>query len=301
MDADRTPSRDALGALPQYLLPQHLLTRCAHHVARCRIPSFKNVLINAFIRRYGVDMGEAECADASGYADFNSFFTRGLRDGARPISPDAGVLVSPVDGEVSQSGALSGDTLLQAKGRTFTIAELLGGNTDVARFRNGRFATLYLAPRNYHRVHIPVAGRLEGMSYIPGRLFSVNRATTATVPRLFARNERIVCRFRTGAGEMIVCMVGAMLVGGMETVWHGPVTPAADRSATDWSYGGTPAAREFAKGDEIGRFNMGSTAILLFQANAVEWDPGLTPGTLLRVGQRIGRINPRSPARETRP
>jgi phosphatidylserine decarboxylase len=278
------------GVLAQYLLPQRLLTRCAHRLARCRIRFLKNFLIDAFIRRYGVDMSEAEFAEIDAYPDFNAFFTRALRAGARPLSTDSGALVSPIDGEVSQAGRIEDGAIFQAKGRAFTVAELLGTEVERARFMNGRFATLYLAPRNYHRVHIPVAGRLESMHYLPGRLFSVNQATTAAVQRLFARNERLVCRFATPAGGMIVCMVGAMLVGGMETVWHGPVTPVADRQPADWSYAGTPAAREFAKGAEIARFNMGSTVILLFEPGAVEWDPWLTPGTLLKVGQRIGRI-----------
>jgi phosphatidylserine decarboxylase len=282
-----------LRVLPQYLLPQHLLTRCARHVARCRVPLFKNLLIDRFIRRYRVDMGDAESGEAAAYPDFNAFFTRALRAGARPVSPDAGVLVSPVDGEVSQAGGISGGSIIQAKDRTFGVAELLGSEQEGARFRDGKFATLYLSPRDYHRVHIPFAGRLESMRYLPGRLFSVNHATTGSVERLFARNERIVCRFSTAAGEMIVCLVGAMIVGGIETVWHGPVTPAASRRPTDWSYSGTRAAREFAKGDEIGRFNMGSTVILLFEAGAVEWDTWFTPGTLLKFGQRIGRITRR--------
>jgi phosphatidylserine decarboxylase len=291
--AGSTPSRDALRVLPQYLLPQHLLTRCAHHVARCRVPFFKNFLIERFIRRYGVDMGDAESGAASAYPHFNAFFTRALRPDARPISPDPGVLVSPVDGEVSQSGAVTGGRILQAKGRDYTVAELLGSETDAARFGDGRFATLYLAPHDYHRIHMPAAGRLESMRYIPGRLFSVNAATTAAVNRLFARNERVVCRFATGAGAMIVCMVGALIVGGIETVWHGAVTASGTRRPHDRDYTGADA-REFRKGDEIGRFNVGSTVILLFEPDAVEWDPWLTPGTLLKFGQRIGKITRRA-------
>jgi phosphatidylserine decarboxylase len=278
------------GVFLQYLLPQHLLTRGAHHLARLRTPEFKNFLIERFIARYGVDMSEAESADPEAYPDFNAFFTRALRTGARPVSSDASAIVSPVDGEVSQAGGISGNTLLQAKGRTFTLADFLGSEADGARFRDGRFATIYLAPHNYHRVHMPADGTLESMHYVPGSLFSVNQATTGHVGRLFARNERVICRFTGNAGTVIVCLVGAMLVGGMETVWHGPVTPAADRNTTDWVYKGTPGARKFARGEEIGRFNMGSTVILLFEPGAVEWDPWLTPGTLLKVGQRIGRI-----------
>jgi len=278
------------GVLLQHFLPQHLLTRAAHHLARCRTTALKNFLITRFVAHYGVDMSESEPADATAYPDFNTFFTRPLRAGARPVSADPAMLVSPADGEVSEAGRIDGDTIFQAKGRSFTLGELLGSESEGARFRDGRYATIYLAPHNYHRVHMPVAGRLHGMRYVPGRLFSVNQSTTAQVNRLFARNERTLCRFQTTSGELIVCLVGAMLVGGMETVWHGPVTPAADRSVTDWGYAGTPAAREFAKGEEIGRFNMGSTVILLLEQKAVEWDPWLTPGTLLKVGQRIGRI-----------
>lgn len=287
--AGASPEPAPLGVLAQHCLPQHLLTHVAHQLARNRLPWLKQLLIRAFIRRYGVDMSEAQLPDADAYPDFNSFFTRALKDGRRPLSSDVHAVVSPVDGEVSQAGTIENGTLIQAKGRRYSTAALLGDAAAAAAFDHGRFATLYLSPRDYHRVHMPVAGRLESMRCIPGRLFSVNHATTAAVENLFARNERVVCRFNAACGPLAVVLVGALIVGGIETVWHGPVTPAAPRRPQDWRYGGAQPAPDFLKGAEIGRFNVGSTAILLFGPGAIEWDPWLTPGTLIKVGQRIGR------------
>jgi phosphatidylserine decarboxylase len=274
----------------QHVLPQHALTALVYRLTRCRAPWAKDFLIQNFCRLYHVNLAEAEQPDATRYPTFNEFFTRALQSGARPVDPAPDALVSPVDGSISQIGRIRDGLLVQAKGREYTVAALLGGAaSDAARFANGSFATLYLAPHNYHRIHMPCAGRLQHMRYVPGRLFSVNEAGVASIDRLFARNERLVCLFG-GPGQMALCMVGALFVASMETVWHGAVTPAQDRRVTDFDYSDPAAAREFAKGEEIGRFNMGSTVILLFEEGRVEWDAGLGAGTEVRFGGRMGRI-----------
>ena len=275
----------------QHLLPQHALTALVYHLTRCRAPWVKNLLIRNFCRRYDINLAESEQPNATGYPTFNAFFTRALRTGARPVDPATDALVSPVDGRISQIGCIRDGLLVQAKGREYTVAALLGDAApDAARFANGRFATLYLAPHNYHRIHMPCAGRLAHMRYVPGRLFSVNEASVAGIDQLFARNERLVCTF-DGPGRMVLCMVGALFVGSMETVWHGAVTPARERRVTDFDYNDPSTAREFAKGEELGRFNMGSTVVMLFEEGRVTWDEGLSPGVEVRLGKRIGRFD----------
>lgn len=283
--------------LPQYLLPHHLVSGLAFRLARCKWGPCKNFLIRSFIRRFAVDLREAQQEAIGAFPDFNAFFTRELKSGIRPIAgPDAAV-VSPVDGQISQIGVIHGGDIIQAKGRSYTAASLFGdGGDGSAPFADGRFITLYLAPRNYHRVHLPLRGRLEQMTYLPGRLFSVNADSTDRINGLFARNERILCRFVTDCGPMIVCMVGALLVGGMETVWHGQVTPAGVRRRMRCDYNDGRKPITYDKGAEIARFNMGSTVILLFEKDAVEWESDLAPGTTVKMGQKIGTASSTFPS-----
>lgn len=282
---------DYLRAWPQYVLPHHLLSRAMQRLTRVRQPALKNWMIRTFVRRFGVDLDEALIHSADGFADFNSFFTRALKGGARPIADGPGDVVSPVDGTVSQIGPIHGDSLFQAKGHEYSLVELLGGNSErAAPFHNGAFATLYLSPRDYHRIHAPVDGRLLEMVHVPGRIFSVSPATTRAVPRLFARNERVAALFDTPAGPLGVVMVGAVFVASIETVWAGVVTPPSAPSVRQWDYRGS--GMDFSGGEEIGRFNMGSTVILLFGPERVRWEAALAPGTPVRMGQKIAAMAP---------
>ncbi|MGH8312777.1 MAG: archaetidylserine decarboxylase [Gammaproteobacteria bacterium] len=273
----------------QYPLPQHAVSRFTHWLTRLEHPEFKNWMIRAFIRRFGVDMSEAAQPDPGSYPTFNAFFTRALRAGARPVTAEPKAIACPVDGTLSQLGIVTDERVIQAKGRTFSLTELLGGDAVVAgKFAAGAFATLYLSPRDYHRVHMPVDGILQRMLHVPGRLFSVSPATTRTVPRLFARNERVAMLFDTAAGLMAVIMVGALNVGSIETVWAGEITPPRGQVLRSWDY--LDNRLELAKGAELGRFNLGSTVILLFAADRVRWDSTLVPGGAVHMGQRIGNL-----------
>ncbi len=278
---------DRLFAWPQYLLPQHLLSRALGRVARSRWRPLKDPLIRAFAAHYRVDLAEARLASAGAYPDFASFFTRALKPGARPVTAGPGDVASPVDGRVFQVGVAGASAPLSAKGGRFDLERLLGGSPErAAPFVGGAYATIYLSPRDYHRIHLPVAGTLREMVLVPGRLFSVNARTAAVVPDLFARNERVVARFDTDLGPLALVMVGALVVGSVETVWHGVVTPPRGRRVTAWQY---PAgAVRLGRGDEVGRFHVGSTVIALFGPGAVAWDGGLVPGRAVRMGQRIG-------------
>jgi phosphatidylserine decarboxylase len=247
---------------------------------------FKNWIIRGFLRLYRVDMTEAAEPDPCRYGSFNEFFTRALKRGARPIASGANAIASPVDGCVSEAGTIHRDLLLQAKGRQYRLAELLAAQPWASQFEGGSFATIYLAPFNYHRVHMPLPGELQETVYVPGRLFSVNAVTARHVPRLFARNERILTLFNSAAGQFALVMVGALNVGSMATVWAGDVTPAARRVVARIA---APATR-LEKGAELGRFNMGSTVILLFEANRARWDPALQAGSVVRLGQSLGDI-----------
>jgi len=260
-----------------------------HWLVRVESPTVKNWLIRHFIQRFKVDMSEAAEPDSSTYPCFNAFFTRALRADARPIADGIKALVSPVDGYVSQIGAINQAYILQAKGRTFSVLELLAGNTAIANaFTNGEFATLYLSPRDYHRIHMPLDGSLRYMLYVPGRLFSVNPPATRVVPKLFARNERVAAIFDTAAGTMGVVMVGALNVGSIETVWTGEVTPPRLNEMRSWKYQGD--AVRLKKGAELGRFNMGSTVILLFGRQRVCWEAGMEAGSIVHMGQVIGEM-----------
>jgi phosphatidylserine decarboxylase len=269
----------------QYVLPQHALSRLVLAATRVRMPWFKNLLTRGFLRLFSVDMSEATQTDPYRYGSFNEFFTRALRAEARPIDADPEKIASPVDGMVSECGAIDNDRLLQAKGRQYTLDELLARQPWARSFVGGSFATLYLAPFNYHRIHMAVRGTLRDTVYVPGRLFSVNSATAGHVPRLFARNERVLTLFDTEFGQFALVMVGALNVGSMATVWAGDITPAAHRVVTRLP---CPAVT-LDKGAELGRFNMGSTVILLFEPKRAQWHPLLRAGSVVQLGQAIGR------------
>ncbi len=276
----------------QHLLPQHGISRLVLAATRSRAPAFKNTLIRLFVRGFAPDMSDAVETEPTAYASFNEFFTRALREGSRPVDADPAAIVSPVDGTVSEAGALSADRLLQAKGHEYTLRALLAGNTHWERtFAGGSFATIYLAPYNYHRIHMPLAGELRESFYVPGRLFSVNRTTAQLVPGLFARNERVFCGFDAGGIPFGVILVGALNVGSMATVWHGDVTPRRHREVTALPVTGLLAATALPKGAEMARFNMGSTVILLLPPGAGDWTHALKPGQTLRMGERIGSLH----------
>ena len=283
---------DRLRHLPRSLLPQRLLTRLIYRLARVRAPWFKDALIRHFARRFQVNLGEALEPNPRAYPDFNAFFTRALKPGVRPVAAGDRVVCCPVDGTVSQIGFAETDTLLQAKGRSFSLTALLGGDAERARpFRDGAFATLYLSPRDYHRIHMPLAGRLREMVHIPGKLFSVSPLTARVVPELFARNERVAALFDTPTGPMALVLVGAINVASIATVWAGAITPPLGESIRSWSYppNGDGATR-LDKGAEMGRFNLGSTVILLFGRGAVRWETDIRSGAAVRMGQRLGKV-----------
>jgi len=279
-----------LFVLLQYLLPQHLVTALVHWLARREQPAVRRALIGGFRRLYAIDLDEAAEQDTERYPSFNAFFTRALKPGARPVAPGPLALASPCDGTVSERGTIDGERLLQAqlaaKSRWYTLADLVGDAERARPFVGGEFATIYLAPHNYHRVHMPLAGTLTGVHYVPGALFSVNGATAASVPRLFARNERVVCSFDTAAGPLAVVFVGALNVGSIGLVGYGDLTPRRPRRAA--SLPPPSPAPHFLKGAELGRFNMGSTVILLLPRDAVAWLPAFAPAKAVRMGEAIG-------------
>jgi phosphatidylserine decarboxylase len=281
-------SGDRLFAAFQYVLPKRALSRLIYSVMRAESPAFKRFLIGNFFKGYKVNMAEAVQSDPLAYRSFNEFFTRALRPGARTIAPGADVIVSPVDGTVSQAGPVHDEAIIQAKGIHYSLQELLASDTAGAQsYRNGAFACIYLAPYNYHRIHMPFAGQLRNTVYVPGDLFSVNAATARAVPRVFARNERVICEFDTTIGRMAVILVGALFVGSMETVYAGEINPPPRRQR-----GVIPIPKgigqTFAKGAELGRFNMGSTVVLLFQDARAKWEEFLQPQATVQMGQTIG-------------
>jgi phosphatidylserine decarboxylase len=270
----------------QYVLPQHAISRLILAATRVRAPWFKNALVRGFLALYAVDMREALEPDAYRYASFNEFFTRALGPGLRPIAPGAADIASPVDGQVSEAGVIDGDRLLQAKGQRYRLKDLLAGQPWAQDFVGGSFATIYLAPFNYHRIHMPLRGTLLDTVYVPGRLFSVNAVTACYVPGLFARNERVLTRFDSDFGPFALVLVGALNVGSMATVWAGDITPARRRQVTQ-----LPAHHlTLEKGAELGRFNMGSTVILLFPPQRATWNPDVRAASLVRLGQPLGRV-----------
>lgn len=272
----------------QYLLPKHLLSQGMAYLTHSELKWWKNLFISQIIKWYGVNMQEAGEADINAYPSFNHFFTRALKQGVRPIATEAAAIVSPADGVVSQAGVIAVDSILQAKGKSFTVEQLLGGNpAHAALFKDGLFATIYLSPKDYHRLHMPLAGTLTEMLHVPGDLFSVNDATTQSVPSLFARNERVVCLFETAVGPMALILVGAIFVSSVETVWHGVVTPPTISQVRSWQY--AENAPVLDKGAEMGRFNMGSTIIVLLGKEAAAWQSDLGAGKALKMGELIGK------------
>ncbi|MBL8486855.1 MAG: phosphatidylserine decarboxylase [Rhodocyclaceae bacterium] len=279
---------DRLAVLPQYLLPKQALTALAGRLAAARGGAATTAAIRWFVGRYGVNMDEAENPDIAAYPTFNEFFTRPLKAGARPLA-DAR-LVCPVDGAISQFGPIDADRIFQAKGHGYTATALVGGDAALgARFEDGKFATLYLSPRDYHRIHMPCAGRLLRMIHVPGDLFSVNPVTARGVPGLFARNERGVCVFGSESGPFVLVLVGATIVGSMATVWHGVVNPPRPGTVREWTYGEAPVV--LARGAEMGRFLLGSTVVLLFPrdfgASPVRFNAAWAPGRPIRMGEAM--------------
>lgn len=269
----------------QYIVPQHFLSRLVGRLAECTTPWIKNPLIKAFIKQYQVNMAEAEQPDPEYYENFNAFFTRPLKAGAREISD--GTISSPADGAISQLGEIKNGRIFQAKGQSYSSEELLGGNSELAaEFTDGSFATIYLSPKDYHRVHMPIKGTLRKGIYVPGDLFSVNNATADNVPRLFSRNERYVAIFDTEVGPMAMVLVGAMIVAGIETVWDGQVAPIK-RQMSSTNYPSQIDAPTLDKGEEMGRFKLGSTVVLLFAKDAIKWLENLDHQTPLLMGQHI--------------
>ncbi len=285
-----SPLRESLFIALQRMLPARLLARLVYRATRSRRPWLKDLLIRGFVRLYAVDISEAGAPVPAGYASFNAFFTRTLRPGARPLAADPLALLSPADGTIQQVGSIRGDEILQVKGLYYTTSELLGGDAGrAARYQDGCFVTIYLAPWNYHRVHMPLTGRVERMSHVAGELWSVNATTAARVPRLFARNERVVCHCAAPWGPFAVVLVGALNVGSVSTAWAGEVLPRRG-GGTHWDYPPEVAVTRLGRGDILGQFNMGSTVVLLLPPGAVRWREGLAAGDRVRVGESLGRL-----------
>ena len=273
----------------QHIIPQHFLSKMMWRLTRCEYKWFLRLMLPFFIRQFKVNMEEAKNSDWRSYSSFNNFFTRELKEGVREISTDEKTITSPVDGAVSQLGKINSDLIFQAKGHAYSLTQLLGDREDLAKtFKNGQFNTIYLSPKDYHRIHMPIDGTLKEMIHVPGELFSVNPTTVENVPALFARNERVVCLFDTPAGPMAMILVGAIFVGSIETVWHGEVTPPTRKDIRNWIYDEDKIS--FVKGQEMGRFNMGSTVILLHANKKMDWKKELKTEQSVRLGEVIGQI-----------
>ena len=273
----------------QYILPQHFLSRIVYALMRCEIRWLKNFLIWFISRVAGIDVNEALSPDPSDYASFNAWFTRALKPDARTFDTDPQAFLSPCDGRVSETGSLVENRILQAKGKDYSLQELLANDPVCRQFTGGYFSTIYLSPRDYHRIHMPIAGRLQRMIHVPGRLFSVAPYTVRQVPGLFARNERVISIFETESGPLIMVLVGAMLVSSTETVWAGEITPNKNKNVTVTDYPDENIS--LSKGDEMGRFNMGSTVILLMPTGTVTGLDELVAGTAVKVGQRLASFS----------
>jgi phosphatidylserine decarboxylase len=277
---------DQLAVIPQYLMPKLAMTRLAGLVARAEWGSFTTWVIKRFVKRYNVNMNEAANADPAHYKSFNEFFTRPLKDGVRPLSRSE--WVCPVDGAISQCGAIERDQIFQAKGHHYSTRALVGGDAALAaKFQNGQFATLYLSPRDYHRIHMPMEGKLLRMIHVPGDLFSVNPTTARGVPGLFARNERVVCEFETEKGPMVLVLVGATIVGSMATVWHGQVNPPRPGTVREWRYESQDVRLQ--KGEEMGRFLLGSTVVMLFPENSLRFPDDWLSTRPLQMGEAMSK------------
>lgn len=283
--------KDSLFAAWQYPVPHHLLSRLMGKLTHCRNKWIKLAYMKLIIKRFGINVAEADEQDLNQYEHFNAFFTRALKPGARPIVMEADKLACPVDGFVSQMGLIKKEQIFQAKGHSYSLMTLLGGDDKWAKqFIDGEFATLYLSPKDYHRIHMPCDARLKETRHIPGRLFSVNPKTVRSVPGLFARNERVVCLFNTPVGPMAMILVGAIFVASIETVWQGVITPPTHKDIQTSLYGKGFQEVSLIKGQEMGRFNMGSTVILLFGKDKMKWVEGLSSETHVQLGQDIGTI-----------
>lgn len=282
-------SYNQLQVISQYIIPQHGLSRIIGSIISSRQEKLKNYLIDFFIKRYQVDMRDAIETNPHAYSDFNSFFTRKLRPETRPIVQGEDTIACPADGLISEFGTINDSMLLQAKNHQYSITDILGGLKDeAATFINGEFATIYLAPKDYHRVHIPISGELRKMIHVPGKLFSVNLCTADHVPNLFARNERVICIFDTKFGPMAVILVGAMIVASIHTVWAGAITPSAKKQITIWNYPDNHTPLILQKGAELGHFQLGSTVIVLFGPNTIKWTGTLQKNQSVKMGQLIG-------------
>ena len=277
---------DRLAVLPQYLMPKQALTSLAGKFASAQLGGLTTSAIRRFVARYNVNMAEAANPDIASYATFNDFFTRALKDGARPLAQAD--LICPVDGAISQFGAIEKDQIFQAKGHSYSTTALVGGDTQLAtRFDNGHFATLYLSPRDYHRIHMPCAGELTRMIHVPGELFSVNPTTARGVPGLFARNERVVCVFESARGPFVLVLVGATIVGSMATVWHGQVNPPRTGTLRQWDYAAGQVS--LRQGDEMGRFLLGSTVVMLFPQGPLKFNPAWAPARPIQLGEAMAQ------------
>ena len=275
---------DRLAVLPQYLIPKQALTMLAGRIASYRGGDLTTRLIKWFVGRYQVNMSEAANPNLASYATFNEFFTRPLKKGARPLA--RADLICPVDGAISQFGPIVGDQIFQAKGHHYSSTALVGGDAALAaRFDDGSFATLYLSPKDYHRIHMPCDGRLTRMIYVPGDLFSVNPTTARGVPGLFARNERVVCVFESARGPFVLVLVGATIVGSMATVWHGLVNPPRPGVVRDWRYDDKPV--HLKQGQEMGRFLLGSTVVMLFPKGPLKFNPAWAPAGAIKLGEAM--------------
>ena len=275
---------DQLAVIPQYLMPKLAMTRLAGLVASAEWGTVTTWVIKRFVKRYNVNMSEAAHADPAHYKSFNEFFTRPLKDGARPLASSA--WVCPVDGAISQCGTIERDQIFQAKGHQYSTRALVGGDAALAaQFQNGQFATLYLSPRDYHRIHMPIAGKLLRMIHVPGDLFSVNPTTARGVPSLFARNERVVCEFETEKGPLVLVLVGATIVGSMATVWHGQVNPPRPGTVREWRYDSQDVRLQ--KGEEMGRFLLGSTVVMLFPENGLQFPEDWLRTRPLQMGEAM--------------
>lgn len=281
---------DYLKCLPQFLVPHHLLTRILGQLASTKKTYIKNLFIRFFIWAYGVEMREALEENSQEYATFNDFFIRRLKPDVRPVDSQPNAIVSPADGTISQLGKIENDQLLQAKGHYFNLHELLGGDSDHTHtFLNGNFATFYLSPKDYHRVHMPLGGTLREMIYIPGKLFSVSHSAAQVIPNLFSRNERLICLFDTAAGPMAVILIGAMIVGSIHTVWRGAITPPHKNTIQRWDYSQSPdATTRLQTGDELGHFQLGSSVIIIFAKNRLKWHNSLGNQQSIKMGELLG-------------
>ena len=272
----------------QYILPQHPLSRIVYALMRCEVTLVKNSLIWLISRIAGINFNEALSPDPADYVSFNAWFTRALKPGVRTFDPDPKAFLSPCDGKISETGSLSENRILQAKGKDYSVQDLLANDPVCAQLADGYFSTIYLSPKDYHRIHMPLSGHLQRMIHVPGRLFSVAPYTVRQVPGLFARNERVISIFETDAGPLVMVLVGAMLVSSTETVWAGEVTPTKNKDVTVTDY--TDKNISLSKGDEMGRFNMGSTVILLMPSKTIRGLDELGAGEAVMVGQRLASL-----------